>query len=80
VLASIQDGVGGLLTNHIGATTNQGVYCAHATTTYAVATGISLSHPGPPSLAGFPVHVAAIALDPTTNVFLASQPEILTLQ
>ena len=79
VLASLANGIGGLLTGHVGTTTSQGVYCAHGITSYPVATGMVLAHPGPPALLGLTLRVAVFALDPATGTLAASQPEEITL-
>jgi hypothetical protein len=80
VIASITDGIGGLLTNNVGVTSPQGAYCAHAVTTWATAAGISIAHPNVPGVSGFTAHVAAVAFEPGSQVWAASQPEDVTLQ
>jgi hypothetical protein len=80
VLASITNGIGGLLTNNVGVTTLQGVYCAHGVTSWSVASGIAIAHPNVPGVSGLGARVAVVAIDPAAQVFIASQPEDVTLQ
>jgi len=80
VMASISDGVGGLITGNVGLTTTQSVYCAQSSTSYPVATGIQITHPGPPSLGGLTVRLGALAIEPLTGQIAASQPEEITFQ
>lgn len=79
VLLSLQNGIYGLLPNNVGATVSSGVYCAHAVTPYEQATNLAVFHPNVPSLSGTVLRAAAVALDTTTSVWLASQPEEITL-
>jgi hypothetical protein len=79
VVASVLNGLGGLLTANVGNTTAASVYCAHSLTYFPVATGIRIAHPGP-LLSGLRLRVGAIAIDPANNIVAASQPEEITLQ
>jgi len=79
VVASVLNGVGGLLTNNVGNTTAGAIYCAHRNTYFPVATGIGIGHPGP-ALSGLRLRVGAIAIDPGNSAVMASQPEEITLQ
>lgn len=80
VQASILNGINGLLAGHAGTTSSQSVYCAHGTTQFAVAGGILLGHPNLPALSGATFRIAAVAFEPVTGAWLASQPEQITLQ
>jgi hypothetical protein len=79
VVASVQNGIGGLLSGHIGTTTSASVYCAHSVTYYPVATGIRFTHPGP-VLSGLRLRVGALAFNPAAGADAASQPEEIVLQ
>ncbi len=79
VVASVTNGVGGLLKSNAGNTTSAGVYCAHSMTYFPVATGITIAHPGA-VLSGLRLRVGALAVNPGTGPDAASQPEEIVLQ
>ena len=79
VVASVTNGVGGLLTSNVGNTTSAGVYCAHSVTYFPVATGISIAHPGA-VLSGLRLRMGALAINPGSGPDVASQPEEIVLQ
>jgi len=79
VVASVVNGINGILSSNVGATSSTSVYCAHSVTYYPTATGIRIAHPGP-VLSGLRLRVGAIVIDPGTNAITASQPEEITLQ
>ena len=79
VVLSVVNGVNGLLTANAGTMSSASVYCAHSLTYFPVATGIGIAHPGP-VLSGLRLRVGAVAIDPGSTAFAASQPEEITLQ
>ena len=79
VVASVQNGIGGLLSANIGTTSSASVYCAHSVTYYPVATGTRIAHPGP-VLSGLRLRVGVLALNPSAGPDAASQPEEIVLQ
>lgn len=79
VVASVVNGIGGLLSGNVGTTSSTSVYCAHSVSYYPTATGIRIAHPGP-ILSGLRLRVGAIAISPGNNAIVASQPEEITLQ
>jgi hypothetical protein len=80
VVASLSNGLGGLLVGNVGLTASVGAYCAHGFSTYPGASGITLAHPNVPALSGFTLRVAAVVGEPMTGVVAASQPEEIILQ
>jgi hypothetical protein len=80
VIASITDGIGGLITGFAGQTISEGVYCAHSFNWWATASGISIAHPNVPGLSGLGGRTAVVAYDPAGQVWAASQPEDVVLQ
>jgi hypothetical protein len=80
VLASITDGIGGLITGFAGQTISEGVYCAQSFDWYATAYGIAIAHPNVPGVSGFGGRTAVVAYDPAGQVWAASQPEDVVLQ
>jgi hypothetical protein len=80
VLASITNGINGLLLNNAGVTVSQGAYCAHAVHSWAVATGMGIAHPNIPGLSGAGARIGVVAYDPAGATWIASQPEDVTLQ
>jgi hypothetical protein len=75
VTASLADGIGGLIVNHVGATVPWGSGSEGAYT----ASGIGVTHPGP-AFSGITVRCAAIAFEPVSGQFGASQGEDLLIQ
>jgi hypothetical protein len=74
VLASLVDGIGGLLTNNVGALPPLG-----SPFNFFFATGIGITHPGP-AFSGVVVRAAAVAFDPITQLYGASQGEDIVVQ
>jgi len=79
VIASVLNGINGLLTANVGNTTSASVYCAHSVTYFPVASGIRIAHPGP-VLSGLRLRVGALAVNPGAGPDAASQPEEILLQ
>jgi hypothetical protein len=81
VLASLNHGAWGVLSNHIGIAKTMSTYCAHQTWSMPVGTGIQIRHPNIVAISGLTLRVAAVATDlKLPNVFATSQPEEITFQ
>lgn len=79
VQASFDNGLSGLLSNHIGAAQNSIITCFCPPGLDWMARNIGISHPNLPFLSGVQVRVAAVSLDLPFARWIASQGEILTI-
>jgi hypothetical protein len=79
VVRSLADGLGGLLTANRGAMIPERCGLAPGPVG-ATATGLGLTHPGSPALAGVVLRVAAVAWTANLGLFVASQPEEIALR
>jgi len=75
VMASLANGIGGLLVNNFGTAPPLLAKWEHGTIS-----GITVHHHGIPGLSGVVVRAAAVAYEPVYGIFGTSQPELLIFQ
>lgn len=80
VLASLANGLSGLLTGNLGVAIGPVGPCFCMSPTAWVSGPIGISHPGIPALGGAQVRVAAVGVDSVSGTIRATQGELLTLQ
>jgi hypothetical protein len=77
VQQSLANGLGGLLQNAIGGTTESRWFCASRGFETQVATGLAIVHPNLAAVAGLEFRIAAILIDPATLTIQPSQAEAI---
>jgi len=81
LLASLNHGAWGVLSNHVGAATVLSAYCAHSTLSIPAGSGIQIRHPNLTAVYGLTVRMAGVAVDlKQPTAFAASQPEEITFR
>jgi hypothetical protein len=80
MIASVQHGAWGVLSNHFGIAKPLSTYCAHSTLSMPAGSGMQINHPNIPVVMGMTLRVAVGAVDLKTSAFAASQPEEITFR